>query len=240
MCDQAFQQAITGKWCLIGVFDTMHAPALPFAAQPFVTFVSLSDFAGDVTVMLTIRDEEGAVVKAVRGKIPRTPMGLFQYVFPFTDIEFAKPGVHTLELHSGDQLIALRSFRVQSGEVDPEQEEAEALALDTEHRDHLIKEAREVWSQHPEAQPVGLLVSAEATATPWFRHAFETVFGTTPPQATFVGIVDPETLTRLLGGQGFQVEDALNPPIEHDGRMLTVAIVTKGGFKFGYHALDEE
>lgn len=239
LCEQAFQQVGSGNWCIIGVFDTLNAPAFPFTLPQLAVYVALSDFAGDAMVELVIRDQEGAVVKAVRGKIPPIPMGLFQHVFPFTGIEIRSPGVHTLELLAGGELISLRSFGVQSSAPDPEREEAEAVALDQQHRAQLIKDAREVWAGHPQARLVGLIASVGAGQTPWFRQAFAAVFGGTPPQATFVGIVDHDTLLRLLGNQGGNVAAALEPPVAHAGRTLAVAIVTKGGFKFAYHPVEE-
>ena len=238
LCDQAFQQAGSSKWCIIGVFDALHAPTLPFTVPLFHAYVALSDFTGDTELELVVRDEEGAVVHALRGKIPPLPMGLFQYTFPFSGVEFKKPGVHTLELLDGKALISLRSFRVQSVEPDPEKENAEAEALDKQHGARLLADAREVWAEHPDAKPIGLIASAEATQTPWFRQAFAGVFGGAPPNAIFVGMLDSPTLLRLMGDQGERFHDALEPPFEHVGHVLTVAIVTRSGFKFAYHVAD--
>ena len=237
-CEQAFQQAGSGNWCIIGVFDTLNAPAFPFTLPQLVVYVALSDFAGDTMVELVIRDQEGTVVKAVRGPVPRIPLGLFQYVFPFAAVEFATPGVHTLELLAGGELISLRSFGVRSSAPDPEQEEAEAMALDRQHAAQLLEDARKVWSERPRARVVGLIVSAGAAQTPWFRETFTKVFGGTPLPATFVGIVDPDTLLRLLGGQK-EAAAALEPALAEGARTLAIAIVTKGGFKFAYHTLEE-
>lgn len=240
LCNEAFQQAGTGKWCIIGVFDTLNAPQLPFTLPEFSVYVALSDFAGDQMVELQIRDEGGTFVKAVRGKIPRIPLGLFQYVFPFPEVEFKEAGVHTLELLAGGEIIALRSFRVQSIAVDPEQEDAEANALDAEHRERIVKDALEVWEEHPEACPVGLIASPGASQAPWFRQQYSQVFGGTPPQASFVGIMDPDTLIRLLGDEGGKVTAALEPARENVGRMIAIALVTRSGYKFVYHGVERD
>ena len=238
LCDQAFQQAGSGNWCIIGVFDTLNAPSLPFTVPQLCAYLSLSDFAGDTVVEMVIRDPDGGVVKAVRGEVPEVPLGLFQYAFPFPDVEFTQEGGHTLELLAGGELITLRSFRVQSLEADPERESEEAEALDAEHHERLLADAQKIWAEHPEAEPLGLIASPDASQVPWFRDAFSAVFGSIPAHGTFVGILDEEALTRLIGGQCPELPGALNPPFETMEKVLTVAIVTKGGFKFAYHAAE--
>jgi len=73
----------------------------------------------------------------------------------------------------------------------------------------------------------------------WFRQAFEQVLGDSPPDMGFAGIVDRGTLVRLLAGQLPNFEQAIQPPVAHAGRLFCVVIVTKNGFKFGFHPIDE-
>ncbi len=237
LCDRAFQEAGTGNWCIIGAFDTINSPKLPFKHPRFSVFVALSDFSGDGVVELAIRDEEGAIVAVVRGKIPKIPLGLFQYVFPFPEVEFPKTGVHTLELLAGGQLVTLRSFRVLSTAADPAEEQRQVEELFEQHKKELARDALEVWAQHPEARPIGLLASAQASESPWFRQAFGSVFGSPPPQLTFVGILDPETTRRLLGTHAAQAEEWLALPSDAENRVLPVLIVTKNGFQFVRHEI---
>jgi hypothetical protein len=238
-CEQAFQQAGSGNWCIIGAYDTLNAPLLPFTLPQLAVYVALTDFAGDAVVELVIRDQEGAVVKAVRGEVPRIPIGLFQYVFTFVGVELKKAGVHTLELFAGGELLALRSIGLQTSACDPKEDEAEAEALDRQHSATLIKDAREVWSERPQAKLVGLIASVRAAQVPWFRRAFAAVFGGTPPSASFVGLLDPDTLVRFLGGEGHDVAGAIEPTLAKQPHALAIAIVTKGGFKFVYHTIED-
>jgi hypothetical protein len=238
LCDRAFQEAGSLKWCIIGAFDTILAPQLPFRAPPMTVFVALSDFTGNAMVKVVIRNEEGAVVVAVRGKPPAIPVGLFQYAFPLTEVELRDAGVHTLELFVEDDLLALRSFRVQHGAAEAAQEQGQAAKLTETHLEQLVKDAREVWAEHPEAQPVGLIVSAQAGESPWFRQAFESVFGSPPPQMTFVGLLDRETSLRLLGDKAPPDQDWLAKPPDHDGHVLPVLIVMRGGFQLTIHKVE--
>ncbi len=112
LCDQAFQQMPTGKWCVIGTFGVIFAREFPVTYAPFTVYVCLSDFTGDAMVQVTIRDASGGVVRAVRGQIPRIPMSILEFAFPFPPIEFKTAGSYTLELIVADQFLAARSFRV--------------------------------------------------------------------------------------------------------------------------------
>jgi hypothetical protein len=240
LCDRAFQEVGTMKWHVSGAFDTINAPTLPFVYPQFAVFVALSDFSGDAMVQLVIRDQEGGVVKAVRGKIPPIPLGLFQSAFPFPEVEFKTAGVHTLELLAGDDLLALRSFRVQHTSIDPDDEERQAKELAEEHKSDLIKEAREIWDKHAQAKPIALIASAGASQTPWFRQSFETVFGSPAPQMSFVVILDSSMLMRLLSSHAAQVEQWLdNAEAESFGRALPVLIVMKGSVHFACYSLEE-
>lgn len=231
LCDRAFQEAGTMKWHVAGAFDTINAPELPVTYPGFSVFVALSDFSGDAMVQLVVRDEEGGVVTAVRGKIPRIPLGLFQYVFLFPEVEFRSAGVHTLELLANDDLITLRSFRVQRAALDPEQEQRQGQELGERHREQLLEDARKIWSGHPKAEPIGLIASAGASGAPWFRQSFESIFGSPPPQMDFVGILDRDTLLRLLDTHASRAEGWLASQPEQ-GRVLPVVIVMKGSIQF--------
>lgn len=113
LCDQAFQQMPTGKWCVIGTFGVIFAREFPFSYAPFTVFLCLSDFHGDAMVQVNIRDPEDTIVKAVRGQIPRIPMSILEFAFPFPPIDFKVPGSYTLELMVAEQILAARSFRVE-------------------------------------------------------------------------------------------------------------------------------
>ena len=113
MCDLAFQQAGTGAWHIIGVYDRVFVRELPATHAPMVAFWSLKGFSGDAMVMLTIRDNVGDVVHALRAMIPKLPGDALEHAFAFPPILFKKDGSHVLELHVADRLLALRSFHVQ-------------------------------------------------------------------------------------------------------------------------------
>jgi len=111
-CDLAFPQAATGSWHVIGIHDRLVVRELPATHTSLVVFWSLSDFAGNAMVMVTIRTEAGAVVYAMRASIPELPARAIEQAFAFPPVTFKDAGGYVVELHVADELLALRSFHV--------------------------------------------------------------------------------------------------------------------------------
>ncbi|MDP6928737.1 MAG: hypothetical protein QF412_03450 [Planctomycetota bacterium] len=129
VCEQAFQQAGTGKWCIIGTFDTLMASEFPFQYSGIHVFMSLGGFMGGATVEVDIRDAVGEIVMAVRGQIPEiphsSPLSNFELALPIPPVEFMSSGSYSIELSAMDKVLAVRSLRLIEGsaslEVDPEE-----------------------------------------------------------------------------------------------------------------------
>lgn len=237
LCDQAFQQAHTGNWCIIGAFDTIRAPTLPFTHPHFSVWVALSDFGGGATVELVVRDQEGDIVAAVRGEVPQVPFGLFQYVFPFADIEFRTEGVHTLELLVGGELITLRSFRVQTLESARQEEEQLAEQLAEQHQDSLAHEARSIWEKDPGARLCGLIAAPDASEADELRRMLPAPI---PQGMAIVGLVPREMVEQLLRAKAPEAVAHLDPPEDAgEGRWLVTLIVTRSGFKIAHRRVEE-
>ncbi len=112
LCDFAFQHHGRPSWSLIGIFDSVHVPSFPARHAPFVVFWSLANFRGEAMVVATVRDNEGAVVYALRAAIPRLPSATVEIAFPFPPLELPRAGSYSVELHVGEQLLGMRSFNV--------------------------------------------------------------------------------------------------------------------------------
>ncbi|MAG57938.1 MAG: hypothetical protein CMJ83_16765 [Planctomycetes bacterium] len=113
LCDQAFQQAMTGKWCVIGTFGVIWAREFPVNHAPLVVFIGLSDFKGNCEVEVSIRDTEDKPVCGVKAQIPQIPMSIAEFAFNFPPVRFEKAGSYTLELVAHGSFLAARQFQVQ-------------------------------------------------------------------------------------------------------------------------------
>lgn len=112
LCDQAFQQAYSGKWCVIGTFSAITARQFPVTHAPLVVFVGLSDFTGSAPVQVQILKDDGTRVAAVKADVPPLPVSATEFALPFPPVRFEEPGTYTMELSASDNLLAVRSFRV--------------------------------------------------------------------------------------------------------------------------------
>lgn len=131
LCDQAFQQAFTGKWCVIGTFGVIWAHQFPVTHAPLVVFVGLSDFPGGCTVGVSLRDSagnqialpvqgpDGNQITQIRVNVPQLPTNVAEFAVPFPPVTFDTAGSYTLELTAGDELLAVRSFRVDKAPPPP-------------------------------------------------------------------------------------------------------------------------
>ena len=119
LCDQAFQQAYTGKWCIIGTFGVIWARAFPVVHSPLVAFIGLSDFSGNTLVEVHVRQPTGELLTAVKAQIPPIPSPTAEFALPFPPLTFPDKGAYTLELHAGGQILAARSFRVELAPQNP-------------------------------------------------------------------------------------------------------------------------
>lgn len=113
LCDQAFQQAFTGKWCIIGTFGVIWAREFPVTHAPLVVFVGLSDFKGDAEVQVQILSPGGDQIAGVKAQIPPVPTPVAEFALYFPPVKFPESGSYTLELQADGQLLTARSFRVQ-------------------------------------------------------------------------------------------------------------------------------
>lgn len=114
VCDLAFRDARNGSWNIIGMHDRILLRELPATHSPVVVYWSLANFSGDAMVMVTLRDDNGSVVQAARAMIPAIPGNALEYAFPLPAVPFQRAGDHTIELQVGEQVIAVRSLRVET------------------------------------------------------------------------------------------------------------------------------
>ncbi|HMS15212.1 MAG TPA: hypothetical protein PKA37_00120 [Planctomycetota bacterium] len=119
LCDSAFQQAITGKWCIIGTFGVIWARQFPVTHAPLSVFIGLSDFRGNGTIKTLVRDDQGALLTEVKAPIPELPMSIAEFAFAFPPIQFNRPGSYTLELWLDGSFLTARSFRVEQAPNHP-------------------------------------------------------------------------------------------------------------------------
>ncbi len=112
LCERAYQHHQTGRWTVSGSFSFLWFPTLPATYAPLVAFVSLNDFPGGEVVQLTVRDMNGVHVVSIRSHIPVLPRSHLDLAFGFPPVTFREAGAYSIELHTGGELLSVRSFHV--------------------------------------------------------------------------------------------------------------------------------
>jgi hypothetical protein len=59
VADQVFQQAETGKWCLVGIFDSIAAASYPNLHPSLGVYLRLTGFHGAAEVQLSFEESSG-------------------------------------------------------------------------------------------------------------------------------------------------------------------------------------
>ena len=67
VADQVFQQAPSGKWCVIGVFERIWANRYPIIHHSLGLFVVLGDAEGDLNVKFEFRNAQDQVLGTIEG-----------------------------------------------------------------------------------------------------------------------------------------------------------------------------
>lgn len=111
ICRDAFQQAGSSKWCLIGLHDGVTAGSFP-CRHDFSVFLSLGDFASGTAFQIRVLhgDEElarGEGEVRLGGDSIALDLGV-----PFRNMVFPVPGEYRIELHALGGLRAVRSLRL--------------------------------------------------------------------------------------------------------------------------------
>ena len=118
VCDQAFQQAETGKWCVIGTHDMVVGTTSPLV-HPFAIFLSLGDFESGSRFRIVMRQEDGEAVCQVEAEAGMAQaVGNFDLGVQFPQLQLQE-GTYVIELIAVGQVLAKRALHVQLGAPPP-------------------------------------------------------------------------------------------------------------------------
>ncbi len=115
---------------------------------------------------------------------------------------------------------------------DFEQQE-ESLRLLEEHKNALAKEAREMLAENPEAHPVGLIMTPDASEAQAFAKALKAGTGQDLRGRGFVGLVPREMALSILRSNAPASLDWLEPKTVGSTRRLPLVCATGKGFRLG-------
>jgi len=109
-------------------------------------------------------------------------------------------------------------------------EQQRSYELLAEHRALLARDAAEIVDQHQEAQPVGLILEADASEVSALRHALEKQTGKCA--AGFVVVLPRKIVLEILRANAPHTLDFLEPVSSGPGRKLPLVAITRHGLRF--------
>jgi hypothetical protein len=128
VCDSFVQDAATGKFTLVGIFNTISAPMFPTTHHSLSLFVSLTDAEGDYEVRIDlVKVKDNLVIARVPppGESLRLTsqnrLAYHEFVVTLHGLQFSEPGEYEFRLFVDGRAVALRRIWVQ--QMPPSQQE---------------------------------------------------------------------------------------------------------------------
>ena len=106
IADQVFQQT-SGKWCVIGVFNRIHAPLFPWLHHSLGLFVVLADAEGEYKAKIDFCDAKDNVLGRIEGapfqvRNRRDPA---EFGVQTNALPISAPGRYFFRLYLNDEMI---------------------------------------------------------------------------------------------------------------------------------------
>ena len=115
LCDYVLHEAGTNKKSLIGIFEQVNTPRLPFRHGRMSVYANLTDVHGtyDLTLRL-VRLRDGKVLLEAKGlRIQVTdPLQVSELGMNLEGIVFEEPGKYEFALYANEQFLQSKPFRV--------------------------------------------------------------------------------------------------------------------------------
>lgn len=113
MCDTVITDAATGKKTLVGVFNSMKVGRLPHVIPQFFVFASITNVRGEIPVNVRLTSVAGDEIFNLSGKVKcSNELASPEMIFHIQNLPMKTTGLFSLELFSGSNFLASRTFSV--------------------------------------------------------------------------------------------------------------------------------
>lgn len=114
VCDYTIRDAATGKVSLIGIFETIQAPAFPVVHPALCVYVNMSDLLGEYAMRVEIVRVADDVVL---GRVAMTAafadrMRPAEVIFDFRNLILEQPGRYEFRLTANGRYVGGKLFDV--------------------------------------------------------------------------------------------------------------------------------
>lgn len=117
VCDGAHRDPSTGKWTLLGLFNSIQSGQFPSVHTQMVAYLALTDANGKIPIRLQIIDEESEepVFRVDAELTIHDPRAVAEIVMPICDVEFQRPGDYRLQAFAANEFLMERRITLVGG-----------------------------------------------------------------------------------------------------------------------------
>ena len=113
ICNEVIEDSVTRNKTLVSLFDRIGVPGFPAVHQRTGVLVSLQGAVGDIAVTISIKSPDGTALVSLDGKAHNSdPSQSVDFAMNVAGLQLPEAGHYTLEVSSGGELLAQRTFRV--------------------------------------------------------------------------------------------------------------------------------
>ncbi len=115
ICDGAHRDPGSGKWTLLGLFNSITSKGFPITHQQMVCYVAVTNVKGKIPLRLQIvpSDRKDEVFYRVEADLTvNDPKGVAELVIPVQRVTFVRPAEYMLQVYGNNQFLDERSIIV--------------------------------------------------------------------------------------------------------------------------------
>jgi len=114
LCDDVYRDEVTKKSVLVGTFNNINTPVLPYTHPRMVVVFSLTNGRGEYNLGLTIQNERsGQDVISLGGPLRvNDPLQFVDVTVVLRSVEFSDAGKYWAVLEADSEILAQRPFLV--------------------------------------------------------------------------------------------------------------------------------
>jgi hypothetical protein len=113
ICDGAHREPGSGKWTLLGLFNSINAGGFPTTHPQMVVYLAIKGAEGKIPLRVQIvpsdRKEE-PLIKIEAELTVNDPRAVADLVVPLRGTTFTKPGEYSLQVFANNELIGERAI----------------------------------------------------------------------------------------------------------------------------------
>jgi hypothetical protein len=115
VCDGAHRDPGSGKWTLLGLFNSINSKGFPITHPQMICYVAVTNVKGKMPLRLQIvaSDRKDEVFYKVEAELTvNDPKGVAELVIPIQRVTFVRPAEYLLQVYGNNQFLGERSIIV--------------------------------------------------------------------------------------------------------------------------------